>query len=97
MKAEVSLAREIAVPEPDVAYRNADYSVSIDVRDGNVSLSINVRPYRVLSGGTRELSPDVLHRSISWASYSRQEASRGQDALVEAVARAVEAISAEEG
>jgi len=95
MAATLRLAREVAVPEPNKGYKDADYSVSMDVRNGNVSLSISVRPYRVLADGTRRPAPDILHQSISWSSYCPDPATKRQSELVEAVARAVEAVVAE--
>lgn len=89
-KAEIALTNEIAVPDPEKGYQNAEYSLALTVRDGTVSASISTRPYRLLKDGTRRYAPDVLNRSFGFSSSS--ELTQLQADLVDNITAAVEKL-----
>jgi hypothetical protein len=90
-KSDISLAREIAVPDPEKGYLNAEYSLALTVQNGSTSASISTRPYRLLKDGTRRYAPDVLNQSFGFSSSSG-ELSKLQADLVDAISTAVEAL-----
>lgn len=89
-KAEIALAREVAVPDPEKGYLNAEYSLALTVREGTVSASISTRPYRLLKDGSRRYAPEAMNQALGFSSSS--EVSQLQADLVDNITAAVEKL-----